>query len=61
MFREVAFDGETAVAVTAASDEGGMVTVRLGDPLGEIAATAAVPRTPSRFDPVETRAHLFAG
>lgn len=58
LFRDVGFTEETTVVVTAASDDGGMVTVRLGDPLGEIAATVAVPRTTSRFDPVETRAHL---
>ncbi|NAS21359.1 carbohydrate-binding protein [Herbidospora sp. NEAU-GS84] len=57
-FRDVALAGETTAVVTAAGDEGGMVTLRLGDPLGEIAATLAVPRTTSRFDPVETRAHL---
>ncbi|MCK2221325.1 glycoside hydrolase family 3 C-terminal domain-containing protein [Actinomadura sp. ATCC 31491] len=45
-FREVDLTGVTSCAATAGSAEGGMITVRRGDPLyGEVLATFPVPRT----------------
>lgn len=46
LFRQVDLSGATACVATAGSAEGGMITIRRGDPLyGEALATFPVPRT----------------
>ncbi|MFG6193027.1 glycoside hydrolase family 3 C-terminal domain-containing protein [Nonomuraea sp. JJY05] len=46
LFRQVDLSGATTCAATAGSTEGGMITIRRGDPLyGEALATLPVPRT----------------
>ncbi|MGP3955591.1 glycoside hydrolase family 3 C-terminal domain-containing protein [Nonomuraea sp. 3N208] len=50
LFRQVDLTGATACVATAGSAEGGMITIRRGDPLyGQALATFPVPRT-DRYD-----------
>lgn len=61
LFRQVDLTGVTTCVATAGSTEGGMITIRLGDPLyGRAVAVFPVPRT-ARYDHHSITASLSGG